>query len=432
LEAAAGAERSSSAPPPPPPPPPAAATAASIDFSDIANWDHRSGRFPLTDEVLRQMQFVEAPRPKHYYAAALLLFMRPKRTNREEIVFQNLMEMWRVWFDRELKYDQISIEPPNSYSPDEVNWCRVRLEVLSKDIKNPDDRKRLGLPQSTSKRGNDLKETQRRTEQMDLVAPATPTNSRSQASSSNIGAKSANPSSEISSNSKRQSTTPNVATPTTPRSAASHADSDSVSGSGNAKAARVRKRKGLSQHADASVSCVAGSGDDHEAGSDDDGSSLTPCKRGILSPSGILVSAKDGRALVAGNKLRTKYQSTYRSSTNTRTFAGQGLSLGNAFKVAVFTFYGPNLPLEKAGNFEIRKALFRTAAYYALSEDGSEEEECSSHTDFPEFLNILCQSTKQMRYSWLNQGRVYYGTYLFSVHRASTKYQSEVCFAGCA
>ena len=165
LEAAAGAQRSptpatpptlatSSAPPPPPPPPPAAATAVSIDFSNIADWDHRSGNFPLTDEALQQMQFVEAPRPKHYYAAALLLFMRPNRTNREEIVFQNLMEMWPLWFDRVLNYDEISKKPPISYSRAEVNWCQVRLEILLKDIKNPDDRKKLGLPQLTLKKNN--------------------------------------------------------------------------------------------------------------------------------------------------------------------------------------------------------------------------------------------------------------------------------------
>jgi hypothetical protein len=148
-----------------------------------------------------------------------------------------------------------------------------------------------------------------------------------------------------------------------------------------------------------------------------------------VNASGVLVSAKDGRLLVAGNILRTRFSSTYRCSTNTRTFAGQSLTLGNAFKLAVFTQYGPNLPLEKAGNLGNRKALFRTAAYYALSEDGSEEEECSSHTDFPEFLNILCQSAKQMRYSWMNEGRIHYGTYLFSEHRASAKYQGEFCFA---
>jgi hypothetical protein len=34
------------------------------------------------------------------------------------------------------------------------------------------------------------------------------------------------------------------------------------------------------------------------------------------------------------------------------------------------------MPVERSGNLLQRKTLFRTAAYYALSMDGEEEQEC--------------------------------------------------------
>jgi hypothetical protein len=71
------------------------------------------------------------------------------------------------------------------------------------------------------------------------------------------------------------------------------------------------------------------------------------------------------------------------------------------------------MPVEKNGNLEIRLALFRTAAYYALSEDGSEEEEIMQSPYFADFLFIQVQAAKQMRYLVLTEGRVFFGNKVF-------------------
>ena len=151
-------------------------------------------------------------------------------------------------------------------------------------------------------------------------------------------------------------------------------------------------------------------------------------KRATTDKDGRVVSAKDGRILVANNDLRETYKSTYRNDSNTTTFAGHRLNLGMAFKLACWTEYGPYLPVEKGGNLAMRTALFRTAAYYSMSMDGDEAAECERHPDFPEFLWILVQSAKQMRYQWLNEGRAHFGAEIFNSYRLDKKMQGELLF----
>jgi hypothetical protein len=46
------------------------------------------------------------------------------------------------------------------------------------------------------------------------------------------------------------------------------------------------------------------------------------------------------------------------------------------------------MPVEKSGFLQLRTTLFRTAAYYALSLKGVEEDECLTQQEFPGFVFI--------------------------------------------
>ena len=60
-----------------------------------------------------------------------------------------------------------------------------------------------------------------------------------------------------------------------------------------------------------------------------------------------------------------------------------------------------------------------------MSMDGSDEAECLDSPDLAEFLFILVQNAKQMRYSIITEGRVFFGDNVFSTMRALQKYQRE-------
>jgi hypothetical protein len=103
------------------------------------------------------MVFTRIMRPKYYYAAGLILFMRASRTPKEEEVFQHLVQSWEDWFGTDLNYVALKSGPPTkgsyAYSSDEQNWCAVRLAALDKEIKDDGIRTRLGLgPRETRKK----------------------------------------------------------------------------------------------------------------------------------------------------------------------------------------------------------------------------------------------------------------------------------------
>ncbi len=92
------------------------------------------------------MRFTYQERPKYFYAAGLLLYLRAFRTALEEKVLQNLSERWSSWFDEDLTYDYLVKKCPLAYSAAELNWCEIRMEQLNKEIKGDNVRQRLGLP----------------------------------------------------------------------------------------------------------------------------------------------------------------------------------------------------------------------------------------------------------------------------------------------
>jgi|GEM_PF-5673281 len=367
-------------------------------LADIKNWDHRSGQFPLTESAMAEMDFSRDLPPRYYWAAALLLFMRVPRTPKEDEVFQRLSEVWPDWHGgRDLNYAFLQEGPPkkgrNSYTEAEVNWCEVRMKELDKGITNEDARAQLGLPNKTSSRERRQRELQVEKEQSDLLS------GRASKRKADDG-----------SDSPSVAATPAVAPGK--RGKGDHGDDGITSAEGAPRSARSRVHRPASASKSAAASRTLAS----------DVAPTTPDsvpKRGKLDADGRIISAKDGRPLVANNLLRNKYKSNYRNPSNTRRWAGSfELDLGQAFKLAVWTHYGPAFPTERNGNFEQREALFRTAAWYALSMDGTEAEEIMQSPEAADFYYIQVSSAKQMRYLILTQGRVFFGDNVFTTAEA--------------
>ena len=383
-----------------------------MDICEITKWDHRSGHFPLTDSALQQMKFPEHPRPRYYYAIALLLLMRETRTKMEQKVFEELSQSWlNFWFLEQLTYADLSRRgPPRvgsvSYTDAEIEWCKVRLELLDKDIKDPSARERLGL--QPLKRRTVRSNTSIEKERADLMEESSDP-PRHSGSGGRDGAAPAH--GEIVQAAPPPLTGAITEAPVPPprkrgRTAAT------ADGNGT-----KRGRKAFQEGAAQEVESAGG-------GSTTGGSPTTGRGAGVFKK-GVIVSASDGRPLVRGNELRKRFSNNYRSTKNTTLWRGHKLDLGQAFKLACFVHYGPRMPYERSGDFEIRKALFITAAYYSMSPDGHDESDCLNSPEFAEFLNILVATAKQMKYTIMTEGRVFFGDNVFTTHRASQTFQRE-------
>ena len=187
-----------------------------------------------------------------------------------------------------------------------------------------------------------------------------------------------------------------------------------------AAAKASRKRKAAQLDANDTL------GDTPSEGGEVASSGGTPTKEGHgagVLKGGRVVSVNNGRPLTRGNGLRRTFPNNYRNPANTNRWRGHKLDLGQAFKLACFVHYGPRMPYDKSGDFETRKALFRTAAYYAMSPD--EAVECMTNHEFADFLHILVCTSKQMKYIIMTEGRIFFGDYVFTTHRASPAFQRE-------
>ena len=386
-----------------------------MDLNQIVKWDHRSGRFPLTDGALRQMSFPEHPRPRYYFAAGLLLYMRASRTPIEEEVFQTISDRWEnAWFSEALNYCVLARGPPTkgafAYTEEEANWCHVRMLELDKAIKDDSARARLGLPPKKSLRSRSTAAIAK--EQEDLLT------SEPEVSVSQVK-KRGRDAARIAARTRTIRASAAAAAGTQAESQDEEDNDASLhSISSTPRASKARRASGGAKRL-----CFAATG---SAGGMDSPEPATPLpKHGIHGKDGKIVSSRDGRPLTCTNSLRRKFPSNYRCALNSRLWYGHALDLGQAFKLAIWTFYGPRMPTEKSGDLETRKALFRTAAYYAMSMDGSDEQEVLNSPEVADFMFILVSAAKQLRYSLLTEGRVFFGDNVFTALRASKKYQGE-------
>ena len=391
------------------------------DFSDIVNWDHRRGYFPLTPEALSQMKFdhtEHAVAPKHVFPAAILLFFREARNDEEEAAYQSLSKAWDFWFDHSLSYEVLKNDPPRriGLNAEEINWCKVRLDVLVQEIKSQSVREHLGLPLIHKPRSKG-----RDTEAVALLPGKG-------AAQSNHGS--------------TQFREENAAVDHAPRAAASVV-SESAGGSGpgggknltgggkesDAKAAKVEKtarhtKRSRKEQPDGeeAVAPVA----KREKRATEGGSPVKDeDKITVRASDGKTVSVKDGRIVAAGNPLKTSYPNHYRNADNKNKFYGANLNLGEAFKLACLVHYGPGLPIEQSGHASMRTALFRTAAFYALSDE--EEKEILGHASFADFVFFLVKSAKQLGYGMCVEARLIFGDAVFSRHTPTQKLRGTPC-----
>ena len=353
------------------------------------------------------MAFPEHPKPKYYYAAALILFLRASRTDLEESVFQHLSARWCDWFNEDLTLEALKKgaprKGPQMYTAEEINWCEVRLQELDKEIQDPEDRGRLGLPPLKRRGAN--REIARERERTALLEPAPAQPARDSVRCRPAKAAEAAPAKTAPAEVARAEAAPaNTAPANTARS----------------KAARKRK------HADANDTSSGAAGEVTSSGGTPTKEGGSPGHGAGVLKAGRMVSVNDGRLLVRGVELRRAFPNNYRNPDNTNRWRGHKLELGQAFKLACFVHYGPRMPYEKSGDFETRKALFRTAAYYAMSPE--ESDQCMENHEFVDFINILVATAKQMRYVIMTEGRIFFGDNVFTSHRASRSFHREYFF----
>ena len=83
------------------------------------------------------------------------------------------------------------------------------------------------------------------------------------------------------------------------------------------------------------------------------------------------------------------------------------LKLGQAFSLACLIRYGPLLPIESTGHLKERMALFRSVAWYCLSDD--ELEQVLEDKEVSQYLHSFVNYAKQYKYAIFKQARAYLG-----------------------
>jgi hypothetical protein len=293
------------------------------------------------------------------------------------------------------------------------------MELLDKEIKDPEDRKRLGLP--PPKRRGATRETALEEERATLIEPATGESVRGRpAAPAKAAAAQAAPAKAA------QAEAAPAKAPAKAAPAKAATAKAAPAKAAPAKAVNSRKRRHSEAHDTSESSGAAGEvASSGGTPTKEGGSSGTGHGAGVVK-AGRMVSVNDGRLLVRGVELRRAFPNNHRNPDNTIRWRGHKLDLGQAFKLACFVHYGPRMPYEKSGDFETRKALFRTAAYYAMSPE--ETVMCMESHEFADFIYILVATAKQMRYVIMTDGRIFFGDNVFTTLRASRSFQREYVF----
>ena len=398
----------------------------SRDLDIITDWSYNTGSFPLTDSVLqRMMDGLTEIRPKYYFAMAILLHVRAVRTPKQEEAFQKLKKLWEEeWFTEKLEYAALKSGAPQSgrcaYTAEQREWCDIRLGYLAQAITDQEVRTRIGIP--SRKSGTSAVRIRGGTASIErsddsCLLDAAGEKEPAPASSRGAAEDGANQDALAVLAAAANTVGADAGTVKSPQSASlsSQAETPDRLQEGT----KLRKKRRSSRKLSGAVAPAA------EDAATADG--LSPGQRGTRNEQGKVVSVKDGRPLKEGNDLKRAFSNNYRDDQNTRKFYGRSLTLGEAFKLAVVCQHGHTLPTDRSGHLESRIALFRTAAYYALSMDGEDERNCRQSPDFPDFLYFLVQSAKQMRYGWLTRARVYFGKNVFGVKPPTQRHRSKCC-----
>ena len=400
---------------------------AVFDFSDIVNWDHRRGFFPLTPEALSQMKFDHNEHnvaPKYVFPAAILLFFRTERNGEEEAAYQSLSEEWEFWFDNPLSYEFLKNDPPKrlGLNDEEINWCKVRLEALVQEIKLPSARELLGLPSI-----NPPRSARNRGSEAALLLNSKNSEGKGAAQSKHGSTEVRDEAGDLEKTAVDPA--PRAAAAVVSESAGGSGGIADKEGGGKKSGAKVEKKPRRKRQAhlihpgeEAAAAPVA----KREKLATEGGSPVKDEEKTTVRASdGKTVSVKDGRIVAAGNPLKAQYPNHYRNPDNKHDFYGTNLNLGEAFKLACLVQYGPSLPIESSGHMSMRTALFRTAAYYALSDE--EMKAILGSAFFADFVFFLVKSAKQLLYGMYVEGRLIFGDAVFSRHPPTQKLRGTPC-----
>ena len=101
------------------------------------------------------------------------------------------------------------------------------------------------------------------------------------------------------------------------------------------------------------------------------------------------------------------------------------LKIGQAFSLACLIEYGALLPIESSGHLEERKALFRSAAWYCMSEE--QLEQVLQHKEVAPYLHSLINYAKQYKYAIFKQARAYLGNNILCTARPHPPIQGQLC-----
>ena len=96
-----------------------------------------------------------------------------------------------------------------------------------------------------------------------------------------------------------------------------------------------------------------------------------------------------GRPSIKKNAVNAKYGTNYRNASVIRPIMGKNVTLGRACALVAVALMGPNIPLEEAGHEE-RLRIFKSAAYYALTDEELEEILDTEDAALRLFLKGLC------------------------------------------
>lgn len=106
-------------------------------------------------------------------------------------------------------------------------------------------------------------------------------------------------------------------------------------------------------------------------------------------------------------------------------FLGMHLKIGQAFSLACLIEYGALLPIESSGHLEERKALFRSAAWYCMSEE--QLEQVLQHKEVAPYLHSLINYAKQYKYAIFKQARAYLGNNILCTARPHPPIPGQLC-----
>ena len=96
-----------------------------------------------------------------------------------------------------------------------------------------------------------------------------------------------------------------------------------------------------------------------------------------------------GRPSIKKNAVNAKYGTNYRNASVIRPIMGKNVTLGRACALVAVALMGPNIPLEEAGHEE-RLRIFKSAAYYTLTDEELEEILDTEDAALRLFLKGLC------------------------------------------